>query len=91
MTDRTLIKRIWITEKSVAGSGKDKNTFLVKPESPTNEVKKLVKELYKDDPIVVTITIRPAKKKGFGRLAGVRGGMKKATVTLKAGQTIALQ
>jgi large subunit ribosomal protein L23 len=91
MLDRTLIKRIWITEKSVAGSAKGKYTFLVQPEATKNEVKKLVKELYKVDPVDVTITMRPAKKKGFGRLAGVRGGLKKATVTLKEGQTIALQ
>lgn len=91
MLDRTLIKRLWITEKSLASSAKGKYTFLVKQEATKSEVKKLVKELYKVDPIDVTITTRPAKSKGFGRLKGMRPSIKKATVTLKAGQTIAIQ
>lgn len=91
MLDRTIIKRIWITEKSVAGSAIGKYTFLVDPSATKNEVKKLVKDLYAVDPVDVTITMRPPKRKGFGRLAGVRSGLKKATVTLKAGQSINLQ
>lgn len=91
MLDRTLIKRLWITEKSVMASGKGKYTFLIKPEATKNEVKKLVKELYNVDPIDITITTRPPKQKGNGRRAGVQPGIKKATVTLKAGQSITLQ
>lgn len=91
MQDRTLIKRMWITEKSIASSAKGKYTFLVKQEATKSELKKLVKDLYKVDPIDITITTRPAKRKGNGRLAGTKPAIKKATVTLKAGQTIALQ
>ncbi len=91
MLDRTLIKRIWVTEKTAMASGKGKYTFLVRPEATKTEVKKLVKELYKVDPIDVTITTRPAKRKGWGRLAGTKPAIKKATVTLKAGQTITIQ
>lgn len=92
MLDRTLIKRIWITEKSLAASAKAKYTFLVKPEATKNEVKKLVKELYKVDAVDVTITTRPAKRKmKRTRLSGVKPAIKKATVTLKAGQSIAIQ
>lgn len=91
MLNRTLIKRLWVTEKSVAGSAIGKYTFLVDRSATKNEVKKLVKELYKVDPVDVTITTRPPKQKGFGRLAGVRSALKKATVTLKDGQSIALQ
>lgn len=91
MLDRTLIKRLWITEKSVMASAKGKYTFLVKPEATKNEVKKLVKELYKVDAVDVTVTTRPAKTKGWGRLRGEKPAIKKATVTLKAGQSITLQ
>lgn len=91
MLDRTLIKRLWITEKSLASSGKGKYTFLVKQEATKSELKKLVKDLYKVDPIDITITTRPPKTKGHGRLKGTKPGIKKATVTLKAGQTIAIQ
>lgn len=90
MLDRTLIKRLWVTEKSISASAKGKYTFLVKPEATKSEVKKLVKDLYKVDAVDVTITNRPAKRKGHGRLAGVQPSIKKATVTLKAGQTITL-
>ncbi len=91
MLDSTLIKKIWITEKTVNANAKGKYTFLVKQEATKNEVKKLVKELYKVDALEVNITTRPAKAKGNGRLAGVRGALKKATVTLKDGQSIAIQ
>lgn len=91
MLDRTLIKRLWVTEKSVAGAEKGKYTFLVKQEATKSEVKKLVRDLYKVDAVDVTITTRPGKHKGIGRFAGVRGAHKKATVTLKPGQTISLQ
>ncbi len=91
MMDRTLITRLWITEKSVMASAKGKYTFLVKKEATKNEIKKLVKDLYKVDPIDITMTTRPSKTKGFGRLKGQTGSIKKATVTLKAGQTITLQ
>jgi ribosomal protein L23 len=50
-----------------------------------------VKQLYKVDVADVTITTRPAKKKGNGRLESMRGALKKATVTLKEGQTISIQ
>jgi large subunit ribosomal protein L23 len=90
MLDRSLITRLWITEKTVLASAKGKYTFLVKPNATKNEIKKLVKELYKVDPIDITIVNRPSKTKGFGRLKGQTGTIKKATVTLKAGQTIAI-
>lgn len=91
MLDRTLIKRIWITEKTVIASGKGKYTFLVEPRATKNEIKKLVKELYKVDAVSVNITVRKPVKTGHGRLAGQSGPQKKAMVTLKEGQSIVIQ
>ena len=91
MLDRTIIKRIWVTEKSMAASGTGKYTFLVEQRATKNEIKKLVKELYKVDVVDVNVTVRKPVKTGHGRLAGKTGPQKKAIVTLKAGQTIVLQ
>jgi len=91
MLDRTLIKRLWITEKTVMASGKGKYTFLVEQRATKNEIKKLVKELYKVDPVDVNMTVRKPRKSGHGRLAGQKGAQKKAIVTLKEGQTIVIQ
>lgn len=91
MLDRSLINRIWITEKSVMATAKDQYTFWVRPEATKNEIKKLVKELYKVDVVSVNTTTRMAKKKGHGRMAGTKSEIKKAFVTLKKGQTITIQ
>ena len=91
MLDRTLINRIWVTEKSIMGSAKDQYTFWVRPEATKNEIKKLVKDLYKVDVVAVNTTTRAPKKKGHGRMAGTKSEIKKAIVTLKKGQTITIQ
>jgi large subunit ribosomal protein L23 len=91
MQDRTLIKRIWVTEKSVAASAQDKYIFWIKSEATKNEIKKLVHDIYKVDVVGITTTTLPSKKKGFGRRVGMQPAIKKATVTLKKGQTITLQ
>lgn len=92
MTDMFLIKKPWITEKATDLSTIGKYVFLVKNNATKNEIKKVIKQLYKVDVADVNTIRRPAKQKGKGmRFRGVESGYKKAIVTLKAGQTIALQ
>ena len=90
MTDTTIIKRLWVTEKSMAETEAGKYTFLVAPSSNKSEVKKALKAIYNVDVMAIRIMNKQGKKKGFGRLRGKTNAIKKAIVTLKEGQTITL-
>ena len=91
MSDLFLIKQPWVTEKSTGLTAAHKYTFLVKNSATKNEIKKLVKELYRVDAVKVNMTTKPAKKKGGARFPGTQSAIKKAVVTLKEGQSINIQ
>ena len=91
MKDLFLIKQPWVTEKSTGLQSIRKYTFLVKNSATKNEIKKLVKELYRVDAIQVNMTTKPAKRTGGARFPGFKPGIKKAVVTLKEGQSITIQ
>lgn len=91
MTDSTLIKKPWITEKSTRLTASNQYVFLVKSGATKPEVKKAIHALYKVDALAVNILNRTGKTKRSGR--GIKGkteGYRKAIVTIKEGQKIDL-
>ena len=91
MTDPTLIKKPWITEKSTRLTSSRQYIFMVKSSATKLEVKKAIHALYNVDPIAVNIMNRAGKVKRSGR--GIKGrtqGYRKAVVTIKEGQKIDL-
>lgn len=88
MADIALIKKILVTERSVALSETGKYVFTVEPRATKNEVKKAVHELYHVDVRGVNMITLPGKTKRFRNVKTKRAGSKKAVVTLAKGQTI---
>ena len=93
MADAFIIKKHWITEKSVTSAQKlGKYVFEVRPDATKNEIKKAVKELFKVDAVQVNVSNRKAKVGRFRAAFGTKSPKyKKAVVTLKKGQVIDLQ
>lgn len=88
----SIIKKPWITEKSGLGNLVGKYVFMVQSGATKPEIRKAIKEIYKVDVVNVNVVNRPAKQKKFrGGPSSMRGGYRKAIVTLKDGQKIDLQ
>lgn len=85
----TVLKRYFVSEKSTRGFAVNQYTFEVDRTATKTEVKDAVERGYKVDVVSVNTVRLPAKKIQLGRRAGTKGGIKKAIVTLKEGQTIA--
>jgi large subunit ribosomal protein L23 len=85
-----LIKKPWITEKATRLNEIGQYVFLVTPEATKSEVKKLVKAMYKVDPVRVNIINRQGKNKKYRNVVNKRADLRKAIVTLKSGQKIDL-
>ena len=77
-SNNLVIKRPWISEKATDLAELDKYVFLVIPEATSHQVKQAIQSIYKVHVVKVNITNNnQANKK-----------IKKATVTLKAGEKI---
>ena len=88
MINKFLVKNPIITEKATQISSLGKYLFLVDRQATKQEIKKVIKALYKVEvEDVNTINVKP-KKRRLGRSTGVKPGFKKAVVTLKAGQKL---
>jgi len=85
----SVLKRYFISEKSTRGFAANQFTFEVDRRATKTDVRDAVERGYKVDVISVNTIRLPAKKIMLGRHAGTKGGIKKAIVTLKEGQTIA--
>mgnify|MGYP003334678191 FL=1 len=81
-----------ITEKSTALSQKGRYVFVVKRDANKIDIKKEVEKMYGVSVASVNTMIRPGKLKQRytkrGTAKGIAGGMKKAVVTLTAGDSI---
>ena len=82
------IKRIVVTERSVALNDQGKYIFMVASHTTKNEVKKAIKELYSVDVVAVNTITLPGKPKRYRNTIRLTPTQKKAIVTLKAGQKI---
>lgn len=85
----TILKRYFVSEKSTRGFAVNQFTFEVDRRATKTDIRDAVERGYKVDVIAVNTIRLPAKEISLGRHAGTKGGIKKAIVTLKAGQTIA--
>ncbi len=85
----TILKPI-VTEKSVNLASRQVYTFVVPTDSNKIEIARALKEYFKVDAVGVRTTITKGKAKRFKSVKGRRVDIKKAYVTLKKGQKIAI-
>ncbi|HEY4475318.1 MAG TPA: 50S ribosomal protein L23 [Candidatus Paceibacterota bacterium] len=86
--EKFLVKNPIISEKATKMSALGKYIFLVDKKATKPEIKKIIKVVYKVDPVFVHIVNIKPKVRRLGRTSGVKPGYKKAIVTLKAGQKL---
>lgn len=79
-----------ITEKSTALSEKNKYTFNVAEKANKSEIKKEIKRLYGISPLEVNIVNVSPKNVFIRGRYGVKGGGKKAVITVKKGDSLPL-
>jgi large subunit ribosomal protein L23 len=84
-----LIKPI-ITEKSMAGSSTGRYTFRVHPQANKILIKQAAKKYLNIDVVQVNTSWVGGKSRRFGRTQGTTKSWKKAIITVKPGQKIAL-
>ena len=77
-----------ITEKATVLTEQNKVVFQVALDSTKDEIAAAVEELFKVRVIKVNTMITKGKTKRFRGILGQRSDVKKAIVTLQAGQTI---
>ncbi|MCH7828354.1 50S ribosomal protein L23 [Patescibacteria group bacterium] len=77
-----------ITEKATLLGEKGQYVFRVQPQATKDAVKQSVEALYGVAVRNVRLIKKPAKKIRIGRREGVKQGLKKAVVQLKAGESI---
>ena len=77
-----------ITEKATMLAEKRQYVFRVQPQATKGAVRQSVESLYGVDVRNVRLIKKPAKKIRIGKKEGLKPGLKKAVVQLKAGQSI---
>ena len=86
---KTIIRKPLVSEKTVAlGKDYNKYVFLVDNQANSQEVKKVVENIYKVKVVTANLINQKGKVKRLGRSLGRRSDFKKAIVTVKAGQII---
>jgi large subunit ribosomal protein L23 len=89
ITRKVLIEP-WITEKTHAGIADNKYSFKVGRRATKKQVKMAVESFYKVRVEKITSVNLIPKKKAYGRYPGIKSGIRKMTLTLKAGDKIEL-
>jgi len=84
----TILSAPVITEKATLGSQHGQVTFRVPNDATKPEIKAAVEALFKVNVKAVNTLILKGKEKRFRGTVGKRSDVKKAIVTLAAGQTI---
>lgn len=77
-----------LTEKAHNGLAQNKVTFAISPTATKKDVKAAVETLFKVDVVKVNTSTTEGKVKRFRGRPGQRSDVRKAIVTLKAGQSI---
>ena len=91
LAHQEILKRPLITEKAErARQEHHQYAFEVHRDATKIQVKQAVESLFSVHVTAVRTALRAGKLKRVGRTVGRRPGWKKAVVTLKAGETIAL-
>jgi large subunit ribosomal protein L23 len=84
-----VLKRYFVSEKSTRGFAENQYTFEVDRHATKTAIRDAVERSYHVDVIAVNTVRLPTKSITVGRHKGTKGGIKKAIVTLKEGQSIA--
>ena len=79
-----------VTEKSTMASEQNKVTFMISPTADKLQVKQAIEHLFKVKVAKVNTVNIKGKTKRFRGKMGKRGDIRKAVITLEAGQTIDL-
>jgi large subunit ribosomal protein L23 len=85
----SVLKRYFVSEKSTRGFAHNQYTFEVARTATKTDVRDAVERGYHVDVVGINIVRLPTKEVRLGRHTGTKGGIKKAIVTIKEGQTIA--
>jgi large subunit ribosomal protein L23 len=88
-TEKIIIKAL-ITEKANRLREQNVYQFMVMPKANKHQIKRAVEQLFGVEVTDIKTTNMPAKLRRLGRSEGYKSGYKKASVTLKQGQTIEL-
>jgi large subunit ribosomal protein L23 len=85
----TVLLQPHVSEKSaILAEKRNQYVFRVKTEATRDEVKKAVELMFEVKVEDVNVLNRPAKRKKFKNIPGVRKAYKKAYVSLASGQSI---
>ncbi|MGC9046886.1 MAG: 50S ribosomal protein L23 [Minisyncoccia bacterium] len=84
------LKKPFITEKSGLMMSQNKYVFLVNPRTNRHSIKKAIESFYDVKVKDVNIICKKGKSKKLGFKQGKQAAIKKAIVTLKAGEKIEL-
>ncbi len=84
-----VLKSFHVSEKSTRGLAMNHYTFVVADKATKTDVKHAVQRAFKVEVTDVHMISLPSKKRRIGRWMGTKKGIRKAVVTLKAGQSIA--
>lgn len=79
-----------ITEKSMGSTATGRYIFEIHPKANKYEIKQALKEVLNVDVLKVNVLYTPGKFRRYGKTTGRTQQVKKAVVTIKAGQKIEL-
>ncbi len=88
---KSVLKQPWFSERATILAAKGQYVFLVNPEATKPAVREEIERRYGVKVTGVNMITIKGKLKRYGYKAGRRNGIKKAIVTLKAGDKIEIQ
>jgi len=83
-----ILLRPFVSEKAMGLAGFGKYVFVVHPKANKSEIRKSIQKVYDVHVTDVKIIKLPSKKRRYGRAKGQTSAIKKALVTLRAGEKI---
>lgn len=86
----SVLRRPWLSEKATLAKSQNKYYFLVQPKANKKMIKEEIQRRYQVKVKAVNIVKREGKLKRFGRKISRTSMIKKAIVTLAAGQSLDL-
>jgi large subunit ribosomal protein L23 len=90
MREEKIVLKALITEKANRLREQNVYQFVVMTKANKHQIKRAVEKLFNVEVLDVKTTMMPSKPRRLGRSEGYKSAFKKASVKLKAGQTIEL-
>ncbi len=88
---KSVLEQPWFSERATILAAKGQYVFLVKPDATKSAVREEIERRYGVHVTSVNTVTLKGKMKHYGRKMTLRNGIKKAIVTLKAGDKIEIQ